>query len=129
MKPRFNAHLASLLWWSASLAGTTVMAVVLHGGTLQAGSVVSRPSIAVPAEDDVTVTGCLERDAAATMPIFLLTVDQPTKATYHLRGPEELKSHLGKTVRVTGPLERTTSGGREEWLLTVRRYAVVASSC
>lgn len=84
----------------------------------------------------VTLTGCVERDAAASTPIYKLIVPQapPNDATpviYHLNAPGNaaVPAAVGKTAQVTGSVTVEKRSGREVRILTVAKFDVVADRC
>jgi len=81
---------------------------------------------------DVTVRGCVERDAAASTPIFKLVTPPPEKI-YRLSAPKEIDiaAHVGHTVDVTGTVSADPPGrsSSRESELVVKKLAMVNSSC
>jgi hypothetical protein len=101
-----------------------VAALVLAlGAGIQAGSAV--------AQDDrqVTVRGCVERDAAARAAIYKLVA---AGRIYRLEpaGQVDLAGALGHTVDATGTVEtRDTPRGRPESVLHVNGIKTVSNTC
>jgi hypothetical protein len=85
-------------------------------------------------QESVTVTGCLEQDAAARTPAYKL-ISRASSGThiYRLTAPStvDLGAELGRSVEVTGTLTKraTDRGGREELELAVRTIKRVADRC
>jgi hypothetical protein len=81
----------------------------------------------------VTVTGCVERDAAATIPIFKLIVPLPDDRSriYQLNAPAAVKvaAVVGKTAEVTGTVTIEKRAGRDIQVLHVKTLKVVADTC
>ena len=81
---------------------------------------------------DVTVRGCVERDAAASTPIFKLVTPPPEKI-YRLSVPKEIDiaAQVGHTVDVTGTVSADPPGrsSSRESELVVKKLTVVNSSC
>ena len=100
--------------------------VVLSGAAVSADS---------PAAQDkpVTVTGCIERDAAASTPIYKVVVPQPDGGSviYQLNAPGNaaVTAAVGKTAQVTGAVTIEKRAGREIKVLTVTKFDVVADGC
>jgi hypothetical protein len=79
---------------------------------------------------DVTVHGCIERDAASRTPIYKLA-ESPGTRLFRLTAPKEIDvpSHVGHTVDVTGTI--ADAGGRQtrEPELVVKTLTDVRASC
>ena len=105
---------------------TAITFVVLSGAAVTADTpgVQDRP---------VTVTGCIERDAAASTPIYKVVVPQPDggSAIYQLNAPgnNAVPAAVGKTAQVTGAVTIEKKAGREIKVLTVSKIEVVADGC
>lgn len=101
-----------------------VAALVLAlGAGTQAGSDVAQ------GDRDVTVRGCVERDAAARAAIYKLVAGD---RIYRLEpvGKVDLAGALGHTVDATGTVAtRDTPRGRPESVLMVSGLKSVANSC
>src|SRR5262245_50494606 len=99
-----------------------VLVLALGAGT-QAGSDVAQN------DREVTVRGCVERDAAARAAIYkLITGDR----IYRLEpaGNVDLAGALGHTVDATGTVStRDTPRGRPESILSVTGVKSVSNSC
>jgi hypothetical protein len=97
--------------------------VVALGAGIQAGSDVAQ------SDREVTVRGCVERDAAARAPIYkLVTADR----IYRLEpaGKVDLAGALGHTVDATGTVStRDTPRGRPESVLLVTGLKSVSDRC
>lgn len=78
--------------------------------------------------DDITVRGCLERDAAASVPVFKLAAKS---AIYRLAAPKDidLGPHVGRTVDVTGTVTAAATPGRPEAELAVKKLTDISNSC
>jgi len=100
-----------------------VSLVLALGAGIQAGSDVAQT------DREVTVRGCVERDAAARTPIYkLVTGDR----IYRLEpaGKVDLAGALGHTVDATGTVAtRDTPRGRPESVLVVSGLKSVSTSC
>ena len=113
-----------MFWNLRSL--TAIAFIVLSGAVINAD---------VPAvqERPVTVTGCIERDAAASTPIFKVVVPQPDGGSviYQLNAPgnNAVSAAVGKTAQVTGNVTIEKRAGREIKVLTVTKFDVVADGC
>ena len=113
-----------MFWNHRSL--TAIAFVVLSGAAVAADS---------PAVQDrpVTVTGCIERDAAASTPIYKVVVPQPDGGSviYQLNAPGNaaVTAAVGKTAAVTGGVTIEKRAGREIKVLTVTKFEVVADGC
>ena len=97
--------------------------VLALGAGLQAGSDVAQ------SDRQVTVRGCVERDAAARAAIYkLVTGDR----IYRLEpaGNVDLAGALGHTVDATGTVStRDTPRGRPESVLVVSGLKTVSNTC
>lgn len=104
---------------------TSIALLILSGATI----------LSPPAGQDrsVTVTGCVERDAAASTPIYKLIVPQtdapPVIYQLNTLGNAAVPSAVGKTAQVTGPVTSERRAGREIRVLTVKAFEVVAERC
>jgi hypothetical protein len=88
----------------------------------------------LPAQENVTVTGCLEQDAASRAALYKLIVRTNSGMhIYRLTAPSsiDLGAELGRSVEVTGVLTKraTDRGGREELELAVKAIKRVADRC
>jgi len=81
---------------------------------------------------DVTVRGCVERDAAASNPIFKLVTPAPVKI-YRLTAPKEIDvaAHVGHTVDITGAVSADPPGrsSSRESELVVKKLTMVSDKC
>lgn len=97
--------------------------VLALGAGIQAGSDVAQ------GDREVTVRGCVERDAAARTPFYkLVTGDR----IYRLEpvGKVDLAGALGHTVDATGTVStRDTPRGRPESVLAISGLKSVSNSC
>jgi hypothetical protein len=84
------------------------------------------------AQGDVTVRGCVERDAAASTPIFKLVTPAPVKI-YRLTAPKDIDvaAHAGHTVDVTGAVSADPPGrsSSREPELVVKKLVMVSDKC
>ncbi len=94
---------------------------MLAGGVAVAWLTLSAPTIVAQAAD-VTVRGCVERDAAASAPIYKLVTPAPAVKIYRLTVPKDIDiaAHVGHTVDITGavsadPPGRSSSRESESW--------------
>jgi hypothetical protein len=113
-----------MFWNHRSLAA--IAFVLLSGGAVTADSPVVQ-------ERPVTVTGCIERDAAASTAVYKVVVPQPDGGSviYQLNAPGNaaVTSAVGKTAQVTGGITIEKKAGREIKVLTVTKLEVVADGC
>lgn len=81
----------------------------------------------------VTVTGCIEKDAAATTPIYKVIVPQSGGKSdiYQLNAPGNaaVPAAVGKTAQVGGSLTTEKRAGREVKVIAVKSFEVVAQGC
>jgi hypothetical protein len=82
---------------------------------------------------DVTVRGCVERDAAASTPIYKLVTPAPALKIYRLSAPKEIDiaAHVGHTVDITGSVSADPPGrsSSRESELTVKKLTMVRDAC
>ena len=109
------------------LIATATMAV----GVAVVWLTVATPIVVAQAAD-VTVRGCVERDAAASTPIYKLVTPAPIKI-YRLSVPKDIDiaAHVGHTVDITGTVSADPPGrsSSRESELVVKKLAMVNSSC
>lgn len=82
--------------------------------------------------ENITVTGCLERDAAARTAIYkLIARSGGSTQQYRLTptGSIDLAAELGHTIEVTGTLTRVQAGGREDASISVRQLKKISDAC
>jgi len=82
--------------------------------------------------DDVTVRGCIERDAAASVVIYKLVAPGVSGTQiYRLTAPRDIDvaAHVGHTVDVTGTVNPPPAGARQQPELVVKKLAVVSETC
>ena len=93
---------------------------------------VGAPTVVAQAAD-VTVRGCVERDAAASTPIYKLVTPAPAVKIYRLSVPKDIDiaAHVGHTVDVTGAVSADPPGrsSSRESELVVKKLTMVNSSC
>lgn len=81
----------------------------------------------------VTLTGCLERDAASRAPVFKLVTRTASGSTiYRLTAAAgvDFAPEIGRTMEMTGSLvEANPDRPRDEAVLTVRSMRRVADRC
>jgi hypothetical protein len=97
--------------------------VVLIVAGLQPGSTLAQ------GDREVTVRGCVERDAAARTPVYKLVTSE---RIYRLApaGKVDLAGAIGHTVDATGTVAmRETTRGRDEAVLSVTALKSVANRC
>jgi hypothetical protein len=84
-------------------------------------------------EPEIKVTGCVERDAAASAPTFKLVVTAPESRAriYRLDAPKgiDLQAALGKTAAVTGVAMKERAAGREVDVIRVKSLEIVSDGC
>jgi hypothetical protein len=78
---------------------------------------------------DITVRGCVERDAAAKAPLYKLLED-PGGRVFRLTAPKDidLSAQVGHTVDVTGTVGAAGPQTRDPELI-VKRLELVRNSC
>ena len=100
-----------------------LVAAVVVGSAVQAASPLTQES------REVTVRGCVERDAASRAPVYKLVAQGQI---YNLQpaGKVDLAGALGHTVEATGTVTtRETGRGREENVMAVRAIKSISPSC
>lgn len=83
-------------------------------------------------QEQIKVTGCVERDAAASAATYKLVVMVDNRPrVYVLDAPKEidLRAVVGKTAAVTGVPRVDHVAGRDVNVLGVRALDVVAAGC
>jgi hypothetical protein len=112
--------LVALFLLAAAVPPLLASAWFLHGES----------SVLVAQSADITVHGCIERDAASRTPIYKLA-ESPGSRLFRLTATKEIDvpSHVGHTVDVTGTV--ADSGGRQtrEPELIVKKLSDVRDSC
>lgn len=102
-------------------------------GAVGAALLSSRFAPVVSAQgESITVSGCLERDAAARTAVYkLIARSGGSIQQYRLTatGGIDLGAELGHTIEVTGTLSRRESGGREEASIAVRQLKKISDTC
>src|SRR5579862_4869602 len=85
-------------WWP--LVGLGTAGLIWAMAPCQASSTIA----AAGQSGDITVRGCVERDAASRAPLYKLLEDAPGTRVFHLTFPKEIDvlSQVGHTVDVTG---------------------------
>lgn len=80
---------------------------------------------------DVTVRGCVERDAASRVPLYELLEDAPGTRVFRLTFPKDVDvpSQVGHTVEVIGTVTASASGQTREPDFTVKKLTVVRETC
>lgn len=97
--------------------------VLALGAGIQAGSDVAQ------GDREVTVRGCVERDAAARAALYRLVAGD---RVYRLEpvGKVDLAGALGHTVDATGTVStRDTPRGRPESVLAISSLKTISNSC
>lgn len=82
--------------------------------------------------ETITVSGCLERDAAARVAVYkLIARSGGAIQQYRLTAPGsiDLAAELGHTIEVTGTLTRREGGGREDAAIAVRQMKKISDTC
>ena len=80
----------------------------------------------------VTVSGCLEQDAATRTATYKLVVRKDGATDiYRLTAPPtvDLSAELGRVVEIAGNVSKVNRAGREELELAVRTLKRVADKC
>jgi hypothetical protein len=84
-------------------------------------------------EQAITVTGCVEKDAAASTAIYKIVVSQPDGGSviYQLNAPgsSAVPAAVGKTAQVSGAMAIEKRAGRDIKVITVKTFEVVAEGC
>src|SRR6185295_11896880 len=76
-------------------------------------------------QDAITVTGCVERDAAARTPVYkLVTKAAGGSQIYRLTGGD-VAPHLGHTIEVTGTVTKTD----RDQSIAVKQIKMVSDHC
>jgi len=107
--------MAAVLWAAVSVgAGVRVMA--WSGGVNQA--------------TDVTVRGCVERDAASRAALYRLAEDAPGTRIFRLTFPKDIDvpAQVGHTVEVTGTIAAGAAQARDPELV-VKKLTSVRDTC
>lgn len=88
------------------------------------------PSRQATAPEDLTVRGCVERDAASRVEIFRLVVI-PGNHIYRLTAPKaiDVGAQVGHFVEVTGTLSAAAGGQNRDQDLTVKTLTSLRDSC
>jgi len=113
--------MSAALRFVAAIAAASLLSMVM---------VAAQPArAAAQAGTQITVTGCVEKDAAASTPLFKLVVPPPNSKVYWLSAPREidLASHVGHTVEVTGVA--TEHQGSRQSEIAVSKLTMVRDSC
>jgi hypothetical protein len=101
-------------------------------GALAVSMFVGR-SVLAGGQRAITISGCLERDAAARAPVFKLITKTASGTTiYQLSaaGPIDFAAEVGHVVEVTGSVtERDPRRPQDEAVLTVRSMRKIADRC
>jgi hypothetical protein len=103
--------------------------IAVLAAALAFGAAVQPASTLIQDDRDVTVRGCLERDAASRAPIYKLVA---SGRIFHLEaaGNVDLAGNVGHTVEATGAVStRETARGREETVLAVRSIRSLSPTC
>jgi len=83
-------------------------------------------------QESVKLTGCVERDAAASAPTYKLVVMVESRPrVYVLDAPKEidLRGVVGKTAAITGVPRVEHAAGRDINVLGVRSLDIISASC
>jgi len=116
----------SLTWPLVALGALSAAAVWLP-------KVYAAQEVHASQDQGVTVTGCVERDAASSTAIYKIVVSQPdgSSAIYQLNAPgnSAVPAAVGKTVKISGSVSTEKRAGREIKVLTVKTLDVVADGC
>lgn len=107
---------AAVLWALVSVGADTRLVAWSGGGLAQAA--------------DVTVRGCVERDAASRAPLYRLAEDAPGTRIFRLTFPKDIDvpSQVGHTVEVTGTVAAGGGQSRDPEL-AVKKLTPVRDSC
>jgi hypothetical protein len=101
-------------------------------GALAVSMFVGR-SVLAGGQRAITISGCLERDAAARAPVFKLITKTASGTTiYQLSaaGPIDFAAEVGHVVEVTGSVtERDPRRPQDEAVLTVKSMRKIADRC
>jgi hypothetical protein len=92
-----------------------------------------RPLLAAGRGQDASASGCVERDAATSTPVYKLVVKEKDGSTtiYYLNAPgnKAVPAAAGKVALVSGTIVVEKRGGREVRIFTVKTFKVVADRC
>jgi len=109
-----------------------IATAAMTGGVAVVWSNLAAPTVVAQAAD-VTVRGCVERDAAASTPIYKLVTPAPAVKIYRLSAPKDIDiaAHVGHTVDITGTVSADPPGrsSSRESELVVKKLVMVNSSC
>ncbi len=107
----------------------SVVSVSVMSALTLAVTVASVPTVSAQGGSQIVVTGCVEKDAASSTPVFKLVVPAPNSKIYRLNAPKEIDvaSHVGHTVDVSGSV--ADRQGSREPELTVSKLTMVRDSC
>ena len=121
----------SSTWFATDNSGSRRSALWLIGA-LAVSLFVGR-SVLARGQRTITISGCLERDAAARSPVFkLITKTASGTAIYQLTaaGAMDFAAEVGHVVEVTGSVtERDPRRPQENTVLTVQSMRKVADRC
>jgi hypothetical protein len=103
-------------------------AIVALSGPIALGAFAAAAGARHTPADDITVRGCVERDAASRSAVYKLAEQAPGTKVYRLIAPKEIDvgAHVGHTVDVTGTA--TIASGRAPEL-AVKSLTMVRASC
>jgi hypothetical protein len=119
---RRSGHLIVASWLLVALA--PVLSAASRAAT-------SGLSVSLSFQGDITVRGCVERDAASRAPLFRL-VEDPGTRIFRLTAPKDIDvaSHVGHTVDVSGVVTPDAPGRQaREPELVVKKLVLVRASC
>lgn len=108
-----------------------VVAIAAGAVAAVAGLSLMAPRLRAQGET-VTVSGCLERDAAARVAVYkLIARSGGATQQYRLTAPSsiDLGAELGHTIEVTGTLTKREGGGREDAAIAVRQMKKISDTC
>ena len=115
--PVFPVPRRSVLW----LLGALAISMFLGRSVLARG------------QKPITISGCLERDAAARSPVYKLITKGASGTVIYLlsaAGAIDFAAEVGHVVEVTGSVsERDPRRPQEEAVLTVRSMRKIADRC
>ena len=114
-------------WRPLGLAAAVLWALVSAGAV---GQLVAWSGEGPAQAADVTVRGCVERDAASRAPLYRLAEDAPGTRIFRLTFAKDIDvpSQVGHTVEVTGTIAAGGGQSRDPEL-AVKKLTPVRDSC
>lgn len=113
-------------WHVTTLVGALLWALVSVGAD---GRLIAWSGDFAGQSGDITVRGCVMKDAASRVPLYKLLEDAPGTRVFRLTFPKEIDvaAQVGHTVDATGAVVATT--GSHDPGLALKKLTVVRDSC